>query len=819
MTAGENPGLTPWGERRNLPARPAESVTSSFPHEEPGARVLLGFLRRRKTTILVAVGAVLLLAAAATLLWPETYTSTTTVLIERRRSPQDPAAPALAALERVGRAGVLDTEKDLIRSRRVVGPVVDSLDLHVTAQVDGREAPAARVLEGFSATAEAPAGTFRIERGGGNEFRVIHEETNTIVAHGQAGAPVTLQGLSFRMPDASVRDEITLHVESFQSATTGLIEGALEVSALQLEGDILRVDCHAPSPEEAQQVCASVVSEYVSLRSALQHADAGGTAAFLREQVARMGDSLVASENRLKEYKQEAQVVAIDAQANEEIRQYAQLKSQRDLVEAERSALSTILSRAERQGGGARRYRELATFPAFMGNQTMGFLMQELGQLETQRAELARRRTDENPELAALDQRIAQIDRQVGSIAREYARSLGAQVGSLDRALGGSQGRLSGYPERQVEAARLEREVASLTAVYNMLATRLREAEVAESVNEPSARPLDGASLPLNPSSPNKKMNMVLALVLGLGLGLALALMREIGDTRIYDRRALGRKTAIPVLAMVPTVRDPRPVLHVSPAPDAGDPVSRGEALPARRETRLVRPAPNGNGHGLDGDTALEVFRSLGADLQFVARHLPNGDLRSIAITSAGRGEGKTYAACNLAIARASFGVHTLLIDADMRRGGVARFFDLDTPSPGLSDLLSGRATARDARRTLRVNRGHVLSVMPSGEPRPDAAELLETAYFEAILSGAQAVYDLVIIDTPPLNVLADAAGVVASADAVLVVVREGMTDGEALDLTLQRLERAGGNVVGIVFNDVRLPRQFAYGRYTYDDR
>lgn len=817
MMAGESSGLTPWGELRNLPARPAESVPSQTPSEEPGARVLGGFLRRRKGTILGTVGIVMLLAAVATLLWPETYQSSTTVLIERRRSPQDPVVPALAALDRVGRASALETEKELIRSRRVVGTVVDSFDLHVTARLGDRETRPAEILEGFAATSEAPAGTYVIERAEGDEFRVVHKETNTVVARAPAEGAVTIRGLTFRVPGASTHDAIELTVTPFESATASLIEGSIGVKALELEGDILRVDCSSPSPTEAQQLCASVVSEYVSLRAEMQRADAGGTAAFLRQQVARMGDSLVASENRLKEFKQEQEVVAIDAQANEEIRQYAQLKAQRDMVEAERSALSSILARAERQGGGARRYRELATFPAFMGNQTMGFLMQELGQLETQRAELARRRTEENPELRALDSRIAQIDRQVGSIAREYARGLGAQVSSLDTAIGGSQGRLSGYPERQVEAARLEREVASLTSVYNMLATRLREAEVAESVDQPSARQLDTASLPLRPSSPNKKMNMVLAMVLGLGLGMALALMREIGDTRIHDRRALARKTSIPVLAMVPTVKDPTPILPVTAAPDAGDPVSRGEALPARREKRIVHA--NGNGNGFDGDTALEVFRSLGADLQFVARHLPNGDLRSIAITSAGRGEGKTYAACNLAIARASFGVHTLLIDADMRRGGVARFFDLDTPSPGLSDLLSGRSTARDARRTMRVNKGHVLSVMPSGEPRADAAELLETAYFEAILSGAQAVYDLVIIDTPPLNVLADAAGVVASADAVLVVVREGVTDGEALELTLQRLERAGGNVVGVVFNDVRLPRQYAYGRYTYDDR
>jgi Mrp family chromosome partitioning ATPase len=106
---------------------------------------------------------------------------------------------------------------------------------------------------------------------------------------------------------------------------------------------------------------------------------------------------------------------------------------------------------------------------------------------------------------------------------------------------------------------------------------------------------------------------------------------------------------------------------------------------------------------------------------------------------------------------------------------------------------------------------------MPAGEATNDAAELLDTSYFEAMLAGAQAVYDLVVIDTPPLNVLADAAAVAASVDAVLVVVREGVTDGDSLELTLERLERAGGTVAGIVLNDVRLPKQYAaYESYAY---
>jgi len=812
-----------------------ENLPAATPYEEPVVRTLSGFLARRKWTILGVLIVVVAAAVALTLVWPETYRSTTTVLIQQRqRGDQVAQTPALSPLERVGRGSVLETETELIQSRRVLEPVVDSLDLHVSLQVGGREARPTEVFPSFEAGRNARRGEYRIEHRAGQGFVLTDVGTGTAVARAAAGSDVEFGGLRLRLPLSPATEAIEMSVTPFQVATSGILGGALDVGPVNREGDILEIGCTASTPEEAQRLCDAVAQEYLALRGELQRADASGTADFLRQQVERLGDSLAVAEDSLEAFKKRAQVVALEEQANEEVRQYAQFKAQRDMAEAERAALASVLRRTEQRSGGTSRYRDLASFPSLLGNQTVSFLMQELGRLETQRAELARRRTAENPELIALNSRISEIDRQVGAVARQYEQSLGAQVSSLDRALGGSSGRLSSYPERQVEAARLEREVASLSAIYGMLETRLREAEVAEAVEQPPVRILDVASRPLRPSSPSPLLNLVLAIILGLGFGLAVGLAREVMDTRVHDRRILARKTSLPILAMLPRVKRARPILPIASAPD-GEPVKASStppgnesgpqgavALPAPVRARgaaargAARAGANGGGRG---DVALEVFRSLGTDLQFVARRLPKGDLRSIAITSAGRGEGKTYTACNLAIARASFGIHTLLIDADMRAGGVARFLSLEPTSPGLSDLLSGRATAREARRTLRINGGDVLSVMPAGEATPHAGELLETSYFEAMLAGAQAVYDLVVIDTPPFNVLSDAAAVVASVDAVLVVVREGVTDGDALALTLERLERAGGNVVGVVLNEVPLPKQYqqyTYGSYSY---
>lgn len=611
---------------------------------------------------------------------------------------------------------------------------------------------------------------------------------------------------------AALAREYGMTPEEAMPRAVSSVRERVSVLPLAEEGDLLEVACTGSDADAAHDLCAAVTSSYVALRASMQRSEASSTASFLRGQVSEYADRLVAAEDTLRTFAIENQGVALGEQASEEVRTYAGVRAQRDQIEAERRALAGLLDRAERQPGGARKYRDLASFPTLMQNQGVSQLLTHLSELESRRSELAQRRTEANPELAALDRRINDIDGQLGEMARSYERSLASQVTSLNQVVGGSTGRLADFPERQVEMARLERQVASLASIHDLLEARLREAEVAEAVSQPAVRVVDEATMPLAPSSPRPLFNLVLAFILGTGFGLALALAREGMDSRIHGRRELENLSALPIVAMIPLVKPAGPLLPVERAAegDAARPPlrdARGESVLPARQPRALRKLGALNGRGV----AVEAFRSLGTDLEAISRQIANGEIRSLAVTSPGRGDGKTFVSCNLALTRAAFGVHTLLIDGDMRAGGVARFFDLP-PVPGLSELLSGAASARDARHALRVGDTDTLAVMPAGSPTDDAAELLQTSYFEAMLAGAQAVYDLVVIDTPPLNVLPDTAAIAPHVDGVLVVVRDDVTDARALELTLERLERTGAHVLGIVFNDVSLPGQYAYG-------
>ena len=201
-------------------------------------------------------------------------------------------------------------------------------------------------------------------------------------------------------------------------------------------------------------------------------------------------------------YTRENQAVALDDRATEEVRLLAQLTERRNRIEAERSAIKTILDRVNEGEGASRKYRELAGFPTFLENPIVAELVTNLMDLENRRSELALRRSASNPDVVAVDSRIREVETQLHSVATSYELAMATQVSSLDQTLRRARRALGAIPEQQAMAARLRREADLLGDLYRTLETRLQEAEVAQAVNLPGVRVVGEASMPFKPSSP-----------------------------------------------------------------------------------------------------------------------------------------------------------------------------------------------------------------------------------------------------------------------------------------------------------------------------
>ncbi len=319
------------------------------------------------------------------------------------------------------------------------------------------------------------------------------------------------------------------------------------------------------------------------------------------------------------------------------------------------------------------------------------------------------------------------------------------------------------------------------TKLSEALADYLAEVETPSGTTSAQiiARVTDPADFNDSPVTPRTALDLVVAGLLGLVLGIGLAVARDVLDRTVSTLEHVEEVSNVPVLASIGF--------------DSG--IKKSPLL-----TDLGAFAPR-----------TEAFRLLRTNLQFLDLEQQP---RSIVITSAVPGEGKTVTSANLAVALAQAGRRVLLIDGDLRRPRVASLLDLDG-AVGLTSVLVGSAELEDA---IQVHAASGLNFLASGPKPPNPTEILQSRVTHDLLKRLRDDFDIVIVDAPPLLPVADAAVIATATDGAIVVARHGKTTREQLREAVNRLDNVGARVFGVVIN--MIPRRAAnsYYYYYYED-
>lgn len=759
---------------------------------------VLSMLWRRRWSIVGGVMIAVAAAAGIVMLLPQTYFASAVLLVERRGSAE---AQPLQVLQRVGQVSSMETEAFLMRSRRVVEPVVRDLDLQVQARVGGRIVRPRQVFDSVHVDPAAGTGEFTVVRAGPDGYQVLAGERSgrRVVASGRRGEVVTFGGVTLGLPLAGEPFRtLELEVRPLEAAIAETQERITTGPAAQ-NTVMLRLTCGAQSGEEAYEVCRAVLEHYMRLRASLQRSEARTAAEFLSEQARHVGNSLAAAEDSVNDYLSATQAIGLEARASSEVQRHIELQAQRDELSSELEALRSARLQIDRRPPAERSYRQLALLPIFNRdqNQVLAGLFTQLAALEAERVDVGFRRAEGSDVIAAIDSQIEEVERRFRDLSIAQEERVADRLQWLGAALAGSSARLSEIPTQKVELTRLERKVNLLEDLFGFLQSRLREAEVAQAVALPTVRLVDEPVVPLAPGAPSRTKGLGLGALLGLALGLSLAVVRELNDRRIRDSQAVELGTGVDILATVPQLNDrERRAL--------GKATLKGTAL-------TVAPKS-----ALGAFVAAESFRALHYELAIQDRSSGTSG-RVVVVTSTGRGEGKTFVSCNLAGARAQVG-RTLLVDSDYRAGSVSEVLGLDRSAPGLTDVLAGTAELAGCVQGAHVGNGIELDVLPSGTLTGSSGLTLDWTRCGDLIAERFTThdYDYVVIDTPPLVLFPDAAVLATHADSILFVVRPGFTDRQALGRTLERLRRAGATNVGLVWNGAdremgRYKRMYAY--------
>lgn len=364
---------------------------------------------------------------------------------------------------------------------------------------------------------------------------------------------------------------------------------------------------------------------------------------------------------------------------------------------------------------------------------------------------------------------------------------INAQLAAIDKKSVELNQAIKRLPETQRLYLQLYRDVKVNTELYTSLLNSYQQLKIVKAGEIGNVRIIDTAVEPVKPIKPRKLIVLILSIFLGGFIGVMIALLRNMLSSGIKDSSRIENELDLPVYATVPR----------SPIQE-----SRVQLLKKKKSIPILA-AKNSE------DIAIESLRSIRTTIHFALNNAKNN---IIAISGPAPEIGKSFISTNLAAIFAQGNKKVLLIDADIRRGYLHKYFSHDT-SPGLTEYLAGQSSLEQC--IVHSNTVDHLDFLPRGKNHSHASEMLSSDRLSELLEQLSQQYDHIIIDTPPILAVTDGIIISQFAGVNLVVARYAKTQMKELELTINRFEQAGSKVNGIILNDVQATAGGNYG-YNY---
>lgn len=720
--AGAVVGRVAIGEPRSVRVRPAV--------EEPTLRDLLRALAEGRWWIAASLVIAMVGATAYLFLAPPVYRSTTLVQVEEQATP--PVAADTVAALLVEQKVPVEGEMEIMRSRSLLGPIVDELGLDVLAGPRRLPLLGDAIARRARPSTLAPPllGLSRFGWGGerialkklavsddlldeklvltalGDGRYRLADPAGEVLLEGRVGAAVAaeqggrrvelLVGELVARPGTEFQLERRRHEETIDA-----LQQDLHIDEKVKKSGVVAIELEARDPVQAAAVVSGLTRGY--LRQNVEHhsSEAARSLEFLEAQLPSVKASLDTAEAALGAFRTKKSTVDLPVQTKTTVERIAEL---------------------DRMVSG----------------------------LVAEREQLGQRYGEQHPTLIEFDRRLAAARAERGAI----------------------EPRIQAAPQVELGNARLLREVNSKAELYLLLLNKAQALRMLKTAATGHARVVDPAVVPHRPVSPRPGPTLLMGALLGLAVGVALAIARRTMHEGVEDAQVIEETLGLPVFANVP---------H------------------SQEEARLSRRVPRGRATlaaAAPDDPAAEHLRTLRTALGFILKARGN----VVAITSPSSGVGKSFVAVNLAHLFAAAGKRVLLIDADLRRGELHRYFDGKT-RPGLADAVAGRVLVdASIQNTCTAN----LDFLACGHLPEHPAELLASPRLQEVLAAVAKRYDVVLLDTPPVLAVTDAALVARCADVNLLVLRSREHPLREIELSLGRFAQGGLTVHGAILNGGR---------------
>ncbi|MDP9142734.1 MAG: polysaccharide biosynthesis tyrosine autokinase [Pseudomonadota bacterium] len=585
----------------------------------------------------------------------------------------------------------------------------------------------------------------------------------------------------FKSEPPSEEDKLNALIDTFMSRVTVLPYGRTQVVLVQYD---------AYSAELAAKVANTLADLYIE--SGLQaRLDATTKAtSWLTEKLAEIQAQLSDAEKSLQFFREKEKLVNVGGTrglTEDELLDYS-----RRLREAqrERSNLQNAYEKIRMAGDDPRRMRDIS---ALLNDSVVQQANSSFLQAQETLRQAEERYGAKHPLRVAAQARLDNAESSLNEQLRIAARGIQSKYeisrdseADLSQRLNSAKSNVQRLDRKDYELSVLEREVTTYRELYDTFLTRFKETDVASSYQDVTARVIDPAVEPRRPESPNKKKIVLISALGALAASIMLAVLHYMLSESISSAEQLEAVTHLPVFGVLPLVRG------------FG---GRKQNLPTYFADKSRTPFAEG-------------VRSICASLRLSSAV---GAPKRVMLTSSIPGEGKSSLSGAIALAMAA-SERVLLIETDLRKPALRRYFGLNTNSKGVADFVSGSPL----EECVHFNEIGKVWVMPAGRVSANPSDILNLPAFHQMLDQASARFDRIIFDSPPCQAAADALVIGRLCDGVIFVVKSDATSRRAVKNSLKQLRNAGVNLLGTVVNQVDTRRNphyadtyyYAYGYY-----
>jgi polysaccharide biosynthesis transport protein len=732
-------------------------------------------IQKRYTTALVALLIVFMIGLFATFRGKPVYEARALIEIQKE-NPDVPTLQELFQIEGVSDA-YIETQNRILKSENLARRVITQLGL-----------------------AKLPEFTRR-----GGSWQIAREKP--------APEPVRAEFGISSTADKTVPEEVLKNFEE-----------QLTVEPVK-RSRLIEVTFESNDPNIAAQVVNTLTSAYIDANLEARWQAAQKASDWLSQQLLGMKSKLEKSEDELQKYGRGNGLLFLETERgtseNIVVQRLRELQQELTKAQADRYAKESLYRLLEE-----RNYAEL---PGVFDNKLIQELTARLADLQREQSRLSANFNPSYPRVKELQNQIdeskAMLDaeraRAAGGIANDYKAAVSHEE-MLQKAFMEQERQANDIAGKSVQYNILKREADTNKQLYVGLLEKLKETGVSSSLKATNIRVVDPAYPPTKFARPRILLDLSITLIVGMCLGIAAAFLQEHLDNTLKSSEDIERFLQIPSLGAVPAMElsaNPRRLhgFQTSAAMLDAEKVSgtnghngRNGNNGSKNGARLAAPwnrieVQDGSGH--HNGALAEAFHGLRTSVLLSTAKRPPATLL---VTSAQQGEGKTTVAANLAASLAQLGDSVLLIDADLRRPSLQKFFQVSR-STGLVNYLTGDC---DWRSLVWQAAPIGVSVLFCGPVPPNPADLLSSEYMRSLIREASKEYKFVVLDSPPLLNLSDSRILATLVDGVILVVGGGTTPRELVQRAYLSAVDAGSHVIGATINFADVRNDYYYSGY-----